>query len=114
MVQAFKWDERTVAERRRDETLGEFLRAAQQWVNFYKTTRPHEGLDYRSPDQCTRNTACLTFHQFPYFNVSDFGYWPVLLSLRCRTRGKLEIFRPAMTFIDMLFVLLPGLSHYVG
>jgi transposase InsO family protein len=31
--------------------LGDFLRAAQQWVNFYNTTRPHESLDYRSPDQ---------------------------------------------------------------
>ena len=40
-----------MAERCRYETLGEFLRAAQQWVNFYNTIRPHEGLDYLSPDQ---------------------------------------------------------------
>jgi putative transposase len=40
-----------VAERCRYETLGEFLRAAQQWVNFYNTIRPHEGLDSLSPDQ---------------------------------------------------------------
>jgi hypothetical protein len=39
-----------VAERCRYETLGEFLRAAQQWVNFYNTDRPHEGLDYLSPE----------------------------------------------------------------
>jgi putative transposase len=32
-------------------TLGDFLRAAQRWVNFYNTTRPHESLNYRSPDQ---------------------------------------------------------------
>jgi len=40
-----------VAERHPYRTLGDFLRAAQQWVNFYNTTRPHESLDYRSPDQ---------------------------------------------------------------
>jgi len=43
-----------VTERCRYETLGEFLRAAQQWVNFYNTTRPHEGLDYLSPEQYAR------------------------------------------------------------
>ncbi len=32
-------------------TLGDFLRAAQRWVNFYNTIRPHESLAYRSPDQ---------------------------------------------------------------
>lgn len=40
-----------VAERYRYETLGEFLRAAQQWVNFYNTIRPHESLEYLSPEQ---------------------------------------------------------------
>lgn len=40
-----------VAERHPYRTLGDFLRAAQQWVNFYNTTRPHESLNYRSPDQ---------------------------------------------------------------
>jgi len=40
-----------VAERQPYRTLGDFLRAAQRWVNFYNTTRPHESLDYRSPDQ---------------------------------------------------------------
>ncbi len=40
-----------VAERHPFRTLGDFLRAAQQGVNFYNTTRPHESLDYRSPDQ---------------------------------------------------------------
>lgn len=39
-----------VAERCRYETLGEFLRAAHEWVNFYNTIRPHESLDYLSPD----------------------------------------------------------------
>ena len=38
-----------VAERRPYRTLGEFLRAAEAWVNFYNTLRPHEGLGQRSP-----------------------------------------------------------------
>ena len=44
-----------VAERQPYRTLGDFLRAAEQWVNFYNTTRPHESLDYRSPDQYARD-----------------------------------------------------------
>ena len=40
-----------VAERQPYHTLGDFLRAAEQWVNFYNTTRPHESLGFRSPDQ---------------------------------------------------------------
>ena len=40
-----------VAERQPYRRLGDFLRAAQQWINFYNTTRPHESLGYRSPDQ---------------------------------------------------------------
>ena len=40
-----------VAERQPYHTLGDFLRAAERWANFYNTTRPHESLDYRSPDQ---------------------------------------------------------------
>jgi putative transposase len=40
-----------VAERKRYRTLGEFLQAAEDWINFYNQIRPHQGLDYRSPDQ---------------------------------------------------------------
>jgi len=40
-----------VAERRSYRTLGEFLHAAENWVNFYNHERPHEGLDYLSPQQ---------------------------------------------------------------
>ncbi len=40
-----------VAERCSYQTLGEFLRAAQEWVQFYNAIRPHESLEYRSPDQ---------------------------------------------------------------
>jgi putative transposase len=40
-----------VADRRSSHTLGEFLRAAQAWINFYHQERPHEGLDTLSPLQ---------------------------------------------------------------
>jgi putative transposase len=40
-----------VADRRPYCTLGEFLRAAQAWINFYNQERPHEGLDNLSPLQ---------------------------------------------------------------
>jgi putative transposase len=40
-----------VAERRPYSTLGEFLQAAQNWVNFYNQERPHEGLGNLSPQQ---------------------------------------------------------------
>lgn len=40
-----------VAERRRYQTLGHFLRASENWINFYNQLRPHEGLDKCSPDQ---------------------------------------------------------------
>lgn len=40
-----------VADRRPYHTLGEFLRAAEAWINFYNQDRPHEGLDNLSPLQ---------------------------------------------------------------
>jgi transposase InsO family protein len=40
-----------VAERRRYQTLGQFLHAAEDWTNFYNHLRPHEGLGNCSPDQ---------------------------------------------------------------
>jgi len=40
-----------VAERRRYRTLGHFLEAAENWINFYNHLRPHEGLGNCSPDQ---------------------------------------------------------------
>jgi transposase InsO family protein len=40
-----------VAERRRYQTLGQFLQAAEDWTNFYNHLRPHEGLGNCSPDQ---------------------------------------------------------------
>jgi putative transposase len=40
-----------VAERKHYQTLGQFLQAAEHWVNFYNHYRPHEGLGNCSPDQ---------------------------------------------------------------
>jgi putative transposase len=44
----------SVAERRRYQTLGVFLQAAEDWINFSNQIRPHEGLDDLSPDQFAR------------------------------------------------------------
>jgi len=44
----------SVAERRKYQTLGVFLQAAEDWTNFYNHLRPHEGLDDLSPDQFAR------------------------------------------------------------
>ena len=44
----------SVAQRQSSRTLGDFLQAAEAWVNFYNQERPHEGLDQRSPDQYAR------------------------------------------------------------
>ncbi len=56
-----------VAERQPYRTLGDFLRAAQQWVNFYNTTRPHESLDYRSPDQFAQEQQLNTVPKITLF-----------------------------------------------
>jgi len=32
-------------------TLGEFLHRAENWINFYNNTRPHEGLKNLSPNE---------------------------------------------------------------
>jgi putative transposase len=42
---------RAVADRRPYHTLGQFLRAAEAWINFYNQERPHEGLENLSPLQ---------------------------------------------------------------
>jgi putative transposase len=44
-----------VAERRSYRTLGHFLSAAETWINFYNTLRPHEGLGDCSPLQYAQN-----------------------------------------------------------
>ena len=52
-----------VAERRLYHTLGDFLRAAEAWINFYNRFRPHEGLGQRSPVQYAHEHQ---LHAAPY------------------------------------------------
>ena len=40
-----------VVRRRKYETLGQFLEAAKQWINFYNNRRPHEALGQVSPNE---------------------------------------------------------------
>jgi putative transposase len=59
-----------VVHRRRYQTLGEFLDAAKQWINFYNNRRPHESLGQMSPNDYARkhniaivpNLSCLTVY----------------------------------------------------
>src|SRR5438874_7664771 len=55
-----------VAERRAYQTLGDFLRAAEAWINFYNRERPHESLKYRSPNQFAEANHLQTL---PYLTV---------------------------------------------
>jgi transposase InsO family protein len=56
-----------VAERRRYQTLGQFLRASEEWVNFYNQTRPHEGLANCSPDQFATDHGLPSAPYLPLF-----------------------------------------------
>jgi putative transposase len=56
-----------VAERRPYQTLGEFLRAAEAWINFYNRERPHESLGYRSPNQFAEEHHLQTLPYLPVF-----------------------------------------------
>ena len=56
-----------VAERRPYRTLGEFLREAERWINFYNQHRPHEGLHQQSPDQYVRAYGFPTAPYLPLF-----------------------------------------------
>ncbi len=55
-----------VAERRSYHTLGEFLREAERWSNFYNQLRPHEGLHQQSPDHYARDHGLPTA---PYLSL---------------------------------------------
>jgi putative transposase len=55
-----------VAERRSYRTLGEFLREAERWSNFYNQQRPHEGLQQQSPDHYAREHGLPTA---PYLSL---------------------------------------------
>jgi len=56
-----------VAERRPYQTLGDFLRAAEAWVNFYNRERPHESLRYLSPNQFAEEHQLQTLPYLPLF-----------------------------------------------
>ena len=55
----------SVAQRQPYRTLGDFLRAAEAWVNFYNQDRPHEGLDQQSPDHYAREHGLPTAPYLP-------------------------------------------------
>jgi transposase InsO family protein len=55
-----------VAERRPYQMLGDFLRAAEAWINFYNRVRPHESLGYHSPNQFAEEHQLQTL---PYLAV---------------------------------------------
>jgi putative transposase len=55
-----------VAERHSYHTLGEFLREAERWRNFYNQLRPHEGLHQQSPDHYARDHGLPTA---PYLSL---------------------------------------------
>lgn len=46
-----------VVRRRKYGTLGQFLEAATQWVNFYNNRRPHEGLGQLSPNEYAKKNS---------------------------------------------------------
>ncbi len=54
-----------VAERQPYQTLGEFLRAAEAWVNFYNQERPHESLGYLSPQHYAEEHHLPTISSVP-------------------------------------------------
>jgi transposase InsO family protein len=56
-----------VAERRPYQTLGDFLHAAEAWVNFYNRERPHESLRYLSPNQFAQEHQLQTLPYLPLF-----------------------------------------------
>lgn len=56
-----------VDERRAYRTLGEFLWAAENWINFYNRLRPHEGLDQPSPAHYASGWACRLLFIYPFF-----------------------------------------------
>ena len=48
----------SVAESRSDRTVGEFLRAAEDWINFDNRLRPHEGIDHSYQITMRVSMAC--------------------------------------------------------
>jgi len=44
-----------VVEKKKYKTLGEFIKEAEKWLNFYNNERPHSSLNYLSPNQYASN-----------------------------------------------------------
>lgn len=55
-----------VVRRTRYYTIGQFLEAAEAWINFYNERRPHESLSYLSPKQYATSQGLPTV---PYISV---------------------------------------------
>jgi putative transposase len=49
-----------VVRKRKYHTLGEFLDAAKQWINFYNNRRPHESLGQISPNEFAKKNNMKT------------------------------------------------------
>lgn len=49
-----------VVRRRKYETLGSFLEAAKQWINFYNNKRPHESLGQIAPNDFAKKNNMRT------------------------------------------------------
>ncbi len=47
----------SVVRRRKYYTLGEFIEAAQQWINFYNDKRPHESIGQISPNEFAKKNG---------------------------------------------------------
>lgn len=56
-----------VCNRYRYETLGEFLKASENWVNFYNNKRPHEGLGQVSPNKFAQQNGYNIVSYIPMF-----------------------------------------------
>jgi hypothetical protein len=99
-----------VADRRPYHTLGEFLRAAQAWTQFYNSTRPHQSLKYRSPDQFAREQGLPAVP--PITLLCRLGFWRLdsvkvqgvkSLLLVCFDRKALYVIRQLLAIQDCLF-----------
>ncbi len=67
-----------VADRRPYHTLGQLLRAAEAWINFYNQERPHEGIDNLSPLQYAQQHG---LEDIPLLTLSDCLFYRVLDTL---------------------------------
>lgn len=55
-------------------TLGEFLREAEYWINYYDQHRPHEGLQQQSSDQFARDHDLPMAPYLPLFGYLTYPH----------------------------------------